>query len=241
MANWTPPLYPRMHLLPSGNVFYSGSASPSRLFNPTTKAWTTVANTNLSTVRTYGSSVLLPLTPANNYRPKVMLLGGGVPTATATTEIIDLGANSPAWQSGPDMSQARVEMDAVLLPTGKILALAGSSTDEDASTASLNADLYDPDMNSFSSPARIPIPVCITRCHCSCPMRQYGWLGAIPPQASTSSTWRSTSRRTCSHGTGTTTWWRRRGRRSRVPRAPSIGTPSFQFPRRTRPILPRRS
>src|SRR6266849_9706179 len=39
-ASWTPPLYPRMHLLPSGNVFFSGSTSPSRLFNPTTKAWT---------------------------------------------------------------------------------------------------------------------------------------------------------------------------------------------------------
>jgi hypothetical protein len=157
-ASWTPPLYPRMHLLPSGNVFFSGSTSPSRLFNPATKAWTTVANTNLGSTRTYGSSVLLALTPANGYRPKVMLLGGGTPTATATTELIDLGARSPAWQWGPDMSQARVEMDAVLLPTGKILALAGSSTDEDASTASLNADLYDPDTNSFSSAGKNTYP-----------------------------------------------------------------------------------
>ena len=149
--NWTPPLYPRMHLLPSGNIFYSGSSATSRLFNPTTQAWTTVANTKSGILRTYGSSVLLPLTPANNYDPKVMIFGGGVPTATATTEIIDLGAGSPTWQFGPDMSEARVEMDAVLLPTGKILALAGSATDEDASTASLKADLYDPDTNSFSS------------------------------------------------------------------------------------------
>ena len=158
VANWTPPLYPRMHLLPSGNVFYSGSANPSRLFNPTTHTWTTVGNTNLGSIRTYGSSVLLSLTPANNYRPKVMLLGGGIPTATATTEIIDLGASSPAWQWGPDMSQARVEMDAVLLPNGKILAVGGSSTDEDASTASLNADLYDPDTNSFSSAGKNTYP-----------------------------------------------------------------------------------
>ena len=32
---------------------------------------------------------MLPLTPANSYRPRVMILGGGNP-ATATTEIIDL-------------------------------------------------------------------------------------------------------------------------------------------------------
>src|SRR5580704_10117630 len=157
-ANWTPPLYPWMHLLPNGNIFYSGASATSRMFNPNTKAWTTVANTNSGALRTYGSSLLLPLTPANGYDPRVMILGGGVPTAVATTEIIDLGARSPAWQWGPDMSQARVEMDAVLLPTGKVLALAGSSTDEDASTASLNADLYDPDTNSFSSAGKNTYP-----------------------------------------------------------------------------------
>ena len=109
-----------------------------------------MATTNLGSTRTYGSSVLLPLTPANNYRPKVMILGGGDPS-TATTEIIDLGAGSPAWQWGPDMSQPRIEMDAVLLPTGKILAVGGSYNDEDAATASLNADLYNPATNTFSS------------------------------------------------------------------------------------------
>ena len=49
------------------------------------------------------------------------------------------------------MSQARIEMNAVMLPTGKVLALGGSVTDEDSSTKSLNADLYDPVSNSFSS------------------------------------------------------------------------------------------
>jgi hypothetical protein len=90
------------------------------------------------------------LTPANGYDPKVMILGGGNP-ATATTELIDFQAGSPSWVFGPDMSQARIEMDAVILPTGKILALGGSASDENASTASLNADLYDPGSNSFSS------------------------------------------------------------------------------------------
>ena len=43
------------------------------------------------------------------------------------------------------------EMNAVILPTGKVLALGGSYNDEDTTTASLNADLYDPVTNSFSS------------------------------------------------------------------------------------------
>ena len=149
-AGWTPALYPRMHLLPNGKVFYSGPTSTSYYFNPSTQSWATVANTKLGGTRTYGSSVLLPLTPANNYDPKVLILGGGIP-ATSTTELIDLGSSSPSWSWGPDMSQPRIEMDAVILPTGDVLALGGSATDEDASTASLNADLYDPGSNSFSS------------------------------------------------------------------------------------------
>lgn len=149
IAPWTPPLYPRMHLLPNGQVFYSGSTSTSALFDPSTQTWTqNVATTNYGGSRTYGSSVLLPLTPANNYDPKVMILGGGS-TSTATTEIIDLGAPSPAWQWGPNMSQPRIEMNAVILPSGKVLALGGSYKDEDGSTASLNADLYDPVANAF--------------------------------------------------------------------------------------------
>jgi Galactose oxidase-like, Early set domain/PKD domain len=150
-AGWTPPLYPRMHLMTDGRVFYSGSGTGSRIFNPSTHAWSAVvANTNYGGSRTYGTSVLLPLTPANGYTPRVMIMGGGNP-ATATTEIIDLSAPTPQWQFGPSMSQPRIEMNATILPNGKVLALGGSTNDEDAATASLNADLYDPSTNTFRS------------------------------------------------------------------------------------------
>ncbi len=117
-ATWTPPLYPRQHLLPSGNVFISGPQPTTYIFNPSNQSWTTVGITKYGGTRTFGSSVLLPLTPANNYDPKVMLFGGAT-SATPTTELIDLGAASPSWVFGPDMSQARIEMDAVILPTGQ--------------------------------------------------------------------------------------------------------------------------
>ena len=150
-AGWTPPLYPRMHLLPDGTVLYSGSGTGSRIFNPSTKAWSAVvATTNYSGTRTYGTSVLLPLTPANGYKPRVMIFGGGNP-ATATTEIIDMSVAPLRWQYGPSMSQPRIEMNATILPNGKVLAVGGSKNDEDAATASLNADLFDPTTNTFSS------------------------------------------------------------------------------------------
>src|SRR5216684_963955 len=142
-APWTPDLYPRLHLLPNGTVFYSGAGTGSKLFDPSTQTWnTSVAGTNYSGNRTYGTSVLLPLTPANNYDPKVVIMGGGSP-ATKTTEIIDMGAATPKWVYGLNMSQARVEMNAVILPNGKVLALGGSMNDEDTSSLSLNADLVD--------------------------------------------------------------------------------------------------
>ena len=151
IAPFTPDLYPRLHLLPSGLVFYSSSTPTSKMFNPTTTTWNSnFAHTNYGGSRLYGSSVMLPLTPANNYDPQVMILGGGNP-ATNTTEIIDLGSATPTWHYGPSMSQSRIEMNTVMLPTGNVLALGGSLNNEDASTASLNADLYNPTTNTFSS------------------------------------------------------------------------------------------
>src|SRR5713226_1557191 len=150
-AGWTPPLYPRMHLLPNGTVFYSGSTQQSSIFDPSTHTWAlNVAITNYTGTRGYGSSVLLPLTPGNAYKPKVLILGGGNPS-TATTEIIDLSAANPSWAFGPSMSQPRIQMNATILPNGKVLALGGSLNDEDLNTASLNADLYDPNTNTMSS------------------------------------------------------------------------------------------
>ena len=150
-APFTPDLYPRLHLLPNGKVFYSGPSPVSQLFDPSNTTWTlNVATTNYGGARTYGTSVLLGLTPANNYDPVILIMGGNSP-ATATTETIDMGAANPTWQSRPSMSQARVEMNAVILPSGKVLALGGSVNDEDSSTQSLNADLYDPATNTFSS------------------------------------------------------------------------------------------
>jgi hypothetical protein len=150
-APFTPDLYPRLHLLPNGKVFYSGPSPVSQLFDPSTTTWTlNVASTNYGSTRSYGSSVLLGLTPANNYDPVILIMGGNSP-ATATTETIDMGSSNPAWQLGPSMSQARIEMNAVILPSGKVLAVGGSVNDEDSNTASLNADLYDPAANTFSS------------------------------------------------------------------------------------------
>jgi hypothetical protein len=96
-APFSPPLYPRMFLLPNGNVFYNGQgdgvSANGWIFDPLARTWTRSAATTRD--RHYGSSVLLPLLPPS-YTPKVINFGGGNP-ATATTEIIDLSVSTPSW------------------------------------------------------------------------------------------------------------------------------------------------
>jgi hypothetical protein len=149
------PLYPREHLLPNGKVFEDGANPDSQMFDTAALTWTFVANTNFGVERDYGSSVLLPLTPADGYKPKVMILGGGnlgsTSTGTNTTELIDLSVASPKWVNGPTMVGARVQMNATILPNGKVLVSGGSNVNEDPTTAVLQAQLYDPSTNAFTS------------------------------------------------------------------------------------------
>jgi hypothetical protein len=111
--SFTFPLYPRMHLLPTGHVFYSSSTSATVDFNPSTQNWTLVAWTTYpgpadpNGERTYGTSVLLPLTPQNNYAAKVMI---GRRRWRHTTELIDLSpAGAPAFRRLPKLCPCWVE------------------------------------------------------------------------------------------------------------------------------------
>jgi trimeric autotransporter adhesin len=150
LAPWTPPLYPWMHLLPNGQIFYSGPTAESKMFDLSTSTWSlAVATTRFNAERAYGSTVLLPLQPEQGYAPRVMIMGGHDP-ATATAEIIDLSQPAPQWRSLPPMSQPRVEMSAVLLPNGKVMASGGSLINEDVTNASRAADLFDPATETWS-------------------------------------------------------------------------------------------
>ena len=48
------------------------------------------------------------------------------------------------------MSKPRVQMNAVILPNGKVLAIGGSLTNEDTTSASLQADLFNPTTEKWS-------------------------------------------------------------------------------------------
>ena len=129
-APFSPPLYPPMLLLPNGKVFYTGQgdgrSANAWIFDPMSNTWESSVATTRD--RHYGSAVLLPLLPPS-YTPKVINFGGGNP-ATSTTEIIDLSSVSPNWTPGPNMSTGRIEMNAIILPNGTVLAEGGSINNE---------------------------------------------------------------------------------------------------------------
>jgi fibronectin type 3 domain-containing protein len=114
-----------------------------------TGAWTSVANLQF-TNRDYGCSVLYD-------DGKVVFFGGGDPP-TDTAEVIDLNAATPAWrytQSGgtqTKMLAARRQINATLLPDGKVLITGGVSGAgfNNMSTPVYAAEIWDPATEQFT-------------------------------------------------------------------------------------------
>jgi len=63
-ASWTPDLYPRLHLLPNGKVFYSGAQTTSKMFDPSTTTW----NTNFATTKYSGNRTARLFFSAHAYK-----------------------------------------------------------------------------------------------------------------------------------------------------------------------------
>jgi hypothetical protein len=132
------PLYPRLHLLPSGDIFYSGSynthytfpfslsAFPTSALDVGRARWKSFGLPNKSE-REEGVSVLLPMDPPE-YKPRVLLAGGGTPQgkqATADAEVIDLSAENPKWRKIQSMSFERYYAYAVILPDKNVFVIGG--------------------------------------------------------------------------------------------------------------------
>lgn len=133
------PLYPRLHLLPNGDVFYAGSFNshyvypfklkdfPPAILNVPTGRWRTLRRPK-EYQREEGTTILLPLLPAENHRARVLLVGGGRPAGTSALracEIIDLEQQEPEWKPVPSMNHARYYAYPVILPNKQIYIFGG--------------------------------------------------------------------------------------------------------------------
>lgn len=175
-ANKLLDIYPSLHLMPDGTIFYTGTrwdGSPSlwtapprtALFNPSTNVWTDVDD-HVVLDRTEGYSVLLPPfvpgpfihehddIPKPPKKPptlsRVLVVGGH--GATAAAEIIDTAEATPTWRRIADMNFPRRNTNGVLLPDGKLLICSGIGHfkwDNDPGYV-YEAELFDPQTETWT-------------------------------------------------------------------------------------------
>ncbi|AJM92922.1 galactose oxidase early set domain-containing protein [Nitrosopumilus piranensis] len=135
------PLYPRMHLLPNGDLFYAGSYNTHMTFpfsrwgfkiatfSFVEKKWKHLEHPK-DMHRQEGSTVLLPLVKSKNYLAEVILIGGGDMNAHATRTCEKISFKSGTKQKyipTKSMDNDRYYVYPVILPDRNILVVGGKS------------------------------------------------------------------------------------------------------------------
>ncbi len=141
--------YPRMVLLPSGNVLMSSPAQHTYQFNPATNLWSSIGNFNFGS-RFYAPHVLLP------GLEQVMVAGGslshlnGGDAATNTVEMVDMSAATPQWTYLASMNYPRINSNLVLLADGTVLAVGGGGGNGGYTNPVFAAEVYNPKTGVWS-------------------------------------------------------------------------------------------
>lgn len=167
-------LYPGMHLLPSGEIFYTRAGWAGATGTQT--AYLTMTGPNNGNWIDYGQqqfydrqegmSLLMIDTTANPEHTRLYVFGGGVSgpaTArnNATAEVIEFngGIAGSAWARTADMNFGRTNVNAVVLPTGKVLIIGGHSNGQKWSpTPVLETEIYDPATDTWTLGAPLNFP-----------------------------------------------------------------------------------
>ncbi|MEA2451477.1 MAG: hypothetical protein QOG04_187 [Actinomycetota bacterium] len=153
------PLYPRLHLLPSGKVFYNAAGQVfnpagqaydeatwniAAVYDPSTKAWSDLGIPGIGTkapgFRGSTFSIMLPLKPdaEGNYAEASFLTAGGVYGVTPGSYIAHpfstittvTNADEMTTREVGDLNNNRWYSTGVLLPDGEVFAVSGASSDE---------------------------------------------------------------------------------------------------------------
>jgi FtsP/CotA-like multicopper oxidase with cupredoxin domain len=167
-------LYPGMHLLPSGEIFYTRAGWAGAAGTQT--AYLTMTGLNNGNWTDYGQqqfydrqegmSLLMIDTTVSPERTRLYVFGGGVSgpaTArnNATAEVIEFsgGIAGSAWARIADMNFGRTNVNAVVLPTGRILIIGGHSNGQKWSpTPVLETEIYNPATDTWTVGAPLNFP-----------------------------------------------------------------------------------
>jgi plastocyanin len=181
-TNWTlvsgatrnfPELYPSLHQLPSGEIFYSragwamadmGDTRSAYLSfaGPLTGSWTPLAQLQFHD-RQEGTAVMQIDTTVSPPATRLFVIGGGVsgaatarnPQTVETIDLTSIGATT-AWESpAGSMNFPRSNVNAVLLPDGTVFTVGGQRAGKWAADPQpvLDAEIFDPN----ASPATFTV------------------------------------------------------------------------------------
>ena len=142
-------LYPGLHHIPDGRVFYaptgwgSGTIEPSAsidLFTGATPSWTDHGSTDR------GKGMSVQILSRDYPYVRVMVVGGDTAGKNTSYQVIDLSAGTPSWPSDANLPIAlgetaitpRTNVNVVLLPDNTVFVCGGTSANQPCW-------LYDPD------------------------------------------------------------------------------------------------
>src|SRR5690606_20765422 len=151
-------LYPRMHLMPSGNIVVAGMLDDIRLWNSSTGAISTLGLSS-PFYRHYGTSVLLPLENTSSENGKILIVGGSPGAAEpATTEclILDFNAGNPSIRPVGSLQYGRKYLAPVILPDGKVVVFGGAA--QGNSNPRFVPEMFDPETESWTSLSAANVP-----------------------------------------------------------------------------------
>lgn len=138
------PFFPSLFPAPNGLVFLAGSDPHSKFLDASGTGTWIAGPKMLFGARDYGAAVM--------YAPGKIIMAGGGFTPTASAEVIDLNAATPAWRFTSSMAHARRQVTGTVLPDGKVLITGGTSGagfDNEAG-AVFSAELWDPATEVFT-------------------------------------------------------------------------------------------
>ncbi|MGZ4603860.1 MAG: BACON domain-containing protein, partial [Kineosporiaceae bacterium] len=153
----TTPLYPFLFQLSDGRIFDAGPDITSRVINPATGVWSTVATSPFD-----GASAVMYLPDkimkAGSYS-NPDYFGANTYQATARTAVIDMGQANPSWRETAPMASARTYQNMTMLPDGTVLASGGMSTSDgvDLTKAVLPAEIWNPTTETWRTVAPLTV------------------------------------------------------------------------------------
>ena len=178
-------LYPSIHALPNGELFYSrtgwnpqsGTEAAKLVFSgPTTAAWTNMSPMQFPD-RQEGASVILIDASVTPPRTRILVAGGGVAGVNnpQSAEIIDVTTLTPPpnWVRTSDMNHKRTNVTGVALPDGTVLIVGGQRNGKWAANPDpvFETEIYDPDADAWTPTAPLNFP------------RQYHSIAVLLPDA----------------------------------------------------------